>query len=103
MERTMHRLTIHITDNDKFDNLVELDGLQPYAEALHNAIGNRDISLYRNNRLLFIAKENNPLDFGTIYRICGAIQILFGDGLVWDIVEDADEQADALLLLNYKQ
>lgn len=59
----MHRLTIHITDNDKFDNLVELDGLQPYAEALHNAIGNRDISLYRNNRLLFIAKENNPLDF----------------------------------------
>mgnify|MGYP007030343490 CR=1 FL=1 len=25
----MHRLTIHITDNDKFDNLVELDGLQP--------------------------------------------------------------------------
>ena len=66
-------------------------------------IGNRDISLYRNNRLLFIAKENHPLDFGTIYRICGAIQILFGDGLVWDIVEDADEQADALLLLNYKQ
>lgn len=103
MERTIHRLTIHITDNDKFDNLVELDGLQPYAEALHNAIGNRDISLYRNNRLLFIAKENHPLDFGTIYRICGAIQILFGDGLVWDIVEDADEQADALLLLNYKQ
>ena len=99
----MHRLTIHITDNDKFDNLVELDRLLPYAEALHNAIGNRDISLYRNNRLLFIAKENNPLDFGTIYRICGAIQILFGDGLVWDIVEDADEQADALLLLNYKQ
>ena len=43
------------------------------------------------------------MDFGTIYRICGAIQILFGDGLVWDIVEDADEQADALLLLNYKQ
>lgn len=34
MERTMHRLTIHITDNDKFDKLVELDGLQPYAEAL---------------------------------------------------------------------
>ena len=32
MERTMHRLTIHITDNDKFDNLVELDGLQPYAD-----------------------------------------------------------------------
>jgi hypothetical protein len=60
----MHRLTIHITDNDKFDKLVELDGLQPYAEALHNAIGDRDIPLYRNNRLLFIAKENNPLDFG---------------------------------------
>ena len=39
MERTIHRLTIHITDNDKFDKLVELDGLQPYAEALHNAIG----------------------------------------------------------------
>lgn len=39
MERTMHRLIIHITDNDKFDKLVELDGLQPYAEALHNAIG----------------------------------------------------------------
>ena len=69
MERTMHRLTIHITDNDKFDKLVELDGLQPY------------IPLYRNNRLLFIAKENNPLDFGTIYRICGAVQILFGNGL----------------------
>ncbi|WP_296000780.1 hypothetical protein [uncultured Alistipes sp.] len=103
MERTMHRLTIHITDNDKFDKFVELDGLQPYAEALHNAMRDRDISLYRNNRLLFIAKENNPLNFGTIYRICGAIQILFGDGLVWDIVEDADEQADALLLLNYKQ
>ena len=103
MERTMHRLTIHITDNDKFDKFVELDGLQPYAEALHNAIGNRDISLYRNNRLLFIAKENNPLDFGTIYRICGAVQILFGNGLVWDIVEDTDEQADALLLLNYKR
>lgn len=29
MERTMHRLIIHITDNDKFDKLVELDGLQP--------------------------------------------------------------------------
>lgn len=35
----MNRLIIHITDNDKFDKLVELDGLQPYAEALHNAIG----------------------------------------------------------------
>lgn len=103
MERTMHRLIIHITNNDKFNKFVELDGLQPYAEALHNAIGDRDIPLYQQNRLLFIAKENNPLDFGTIYRICGAIQILFGDGLVWDIVEDADEQADALLLLNYKQ
>ena len=34
MERTMHRLIIHITDNDKFDKLVELNGLQPYAEAL---------------------------------------------------------------------
>ena len=34
----MHRLIIHITDNDKFDKLVELDGLQPYAEALHNAM-----------------------------------------------------------------
>ena len=99
----MHRLTIHITDNDKFDNLVELDGLQPYAEALHNAIGDRDISLYRNNRLLFFDKNYNALDFGTIYRICGAIQILFGDGLVWDIIEDTDEQADALLLLNYKR
>lgn len=98
----MHRLTIHITDNDKFDKLVELVGLQPYAEALHNAIGDRDIPLYQHNRLLFIAKEKNPLDFETIYRICGAIQILFGDGLIWDIVEDTDEQADALLLLNYK-
>ena len=75
----------------------------PYAEELHNAIGDRDIPLYRNNRLLFIAKENNPLDFGTIYRICGAVQILFGNGLVWDIVEDSKEQADALLLLNYKR
>lgn len=103
MERTVHRIIIHITDNDKFDKLVELDGLQPYAEALHNAIVNKDISLYRNNRLLFITKENNPLDFETIYRICGAIQILFGDGLVWDNVKDTDEQADALLLLNYKQ
>ena len=103
MERTMHRLILHITDNDKFDKLVELDELQPYTEALHNAIGDRDIPLYGNNRLLFIAKENNPLDFGTIYRICGAVQILFGNGLVWDIVEDADEQADALLLLNHKR
>lgn len=103
MERTIHRLTIHITDNDKFDKLVELDGLQPYAEALHNAIGDRDIPLYRNNRLLFIAKENNPLDFGTIYHICGAVQILFGNALMWDIIEDSDEQADALLLLNYKR
>lgn len=34
MERTMHRLIIHITNNEKFDKLVELDGLQPYAEAL---------------------------------------------------------------------
>ena len=99
----MHRLIIHITDNDKFDKLVELDGLQPYAEALHNAIGDRDISLYRNKRLLFIAKENNPLDFETIYRICGAVQILFGNGLVWDIIEDSNEQADALLLLNHKR
>ena len=99
----MERTTIHITDNDKFDKLVELDGLQPYAEALHNAIGDRDIPRYRNNRLLFIAKENNPLDFGTIYRICGAVQILFGNGLVWDIIEDSNEQADALLLLNHKR
>lgn len=99
----MHRIIIHITDNDKFDKLVELDGLQPYAEALHNAIGDRDIPLYQHNRLLFIAQENDSLDFETIYRICGAIQILFGDGLIWDIVEDTDEQADALLLLNYKR
>ena len=99
----MHRLIIHITDNDKFDKLVELDGLQPYAEALHNAIGDRDIPRYQSNRLLFIAKENNPLDFGTIYRICGAVQILFGDELVWDIIEDSNEQADALLLLNYRR
>lgn len=56
MEQTMHRLTIHITDNDKFDKFIELDGLQPYAEALHNAIGDRDIPLYRNNRLLFFDK-----------------------------------------------
>lgn len=100
----MHRLIIHITDNDKFDKLVELDGLQPYAEALHNAIGDTtNRTAGRNNRLLFFDKDDNALDFETIYRICGAIQILFGDGLVWDIVEDADEQADALLLLNYKQ
>ena len=104
MERTMHRLIIHITDNDKFDKLVELDGLQPYAEALHNAIGDTtNGTAGRNNRLLFFDKDDNALDFETIYRICGAIQILFGDGLVWDIVEDTDEQADALLLLNYKQ
>ena len=99
----MHRLIIHITDNDKFDKLVELNGLQPYAEALHNAIADRDIPHYRNNRLLFIAKEYNPLDFGSIYRFCGAVQILFGNGLVWDIIEDSNEQADALLLLNYKR
>ncbi len=92
----MHRLTIHITDNDKFDKLVELDGLQPYAEALHNAIGDTtNRTAGRNNRLLFFDKDDNALDFETIYRICGAIQILFGDGLVWDIVEDTDEQADA--------
>ncbi len=28
----MHRLIIHITDNEKFDKLIELDGLQPYAK-----------------------------------------------------------------------
>ena len=99
----MHRLTIHITDNDKFDKFVELDGLQPYAEALHNAMRDRDISLYRNNRLLFIAKENNPLNFRNdlphLRRYTNPVRRWVGMGHV----EDADEQADALLLLNYKQ
>lgn len=26
-----------------------------------------------------------------------------GNGLAWDMIEDTDEQADALLLLNYKR
>ena len=104
MEPTKQRLNIQIKENDKLENLVELDRLQPYAEALHNAIGDTtNRTAGRNNRLLFFDKDDNALDFETIYRICGAIQILFGDGLVWDIVEDTDEQADALLLLNYKQ
>ncbi len=38
-----------------------------------------------------------------IYCICGAVQILFGNGLEWDIIEDTDEQADALLSLNHKR
>lgn len=64
---------------------VTLDDKQPYAEALHNHTKEICVTPAHNLRLLLIGSQSSLLEMQDIYRICGAIQAVFGDSLIWDI------------------
>lgn len=87
---------------------VTLDDKQSYAEALHNHTKEFVSVPVVRMRLLLVGDKSSDLELKDIYRICGAIQAVFGDSLIWDITSDQPfpddpQDVDGYLTLNTKE
>lgn len=101
-------MKLRITDAATGQSLfVTLDDNQPYAEALHNHTKEFISVPATHMRLWLVGNQSSNLELKDIYRICGAIQAVFGDSLVWDITSaspfsEDPQDIDGYLLLNGK-
>lgn len=85
------KITNAATGNTLF---VTLDDNQSYAEALHNHTKGMSPTPAHNLHLLLVGSKSSMLEMQDIYRICGAIQAVFGDSLIWDITPNPPSPDD---------
>lgn len=106
----MNNLTMKLKITDEATGrvvFVTLDDNQPYAEALHNHTKGLFATPASNIRLWLVGDKSSDLEIKEIYRICGAIQAVFGDTLIWDITPDPPlpedpQDVNGYLVLNDK-